>query len=130
MRMFLIRCGQFLVFVQRDPRPGCSLDVESDIALDQVRTSYRETGHELCVGVDPSNPRHYGIFQSLPCRARAGFRQVVGIPVVARTWLDFLNAASDCGEVLDAAETIIDERRSGGSHFDEQSARAYSSYSL
>ena len=48
--------------------------------------------------------RHFRIFTSIANRSRAGFRQVIGIPVVVPDWTDFLDTATDCGELLESSE--------------------------
>jgi hypothetical protein len=105
---FLVRVNHFLVFVERDPRRnGCPFPVEGGVELDDRDAPDPGPGRappDLCVGVDPTDGHHYGVFRSPPRRARAGFHQVVGIPMIVRTWTDFLHAAADCGEVVGAVD--------------------------
>ena len=107
---FLVRVNNFLVFVERDPRPnGCPFPVEEFVELDDRDWPDPDPGRappDLCVGVDPADGQHYCLFRSPPRRARAGFHQVVGIPMIVPTWTDFLIAAADCGEPLGS---LVDE---------------------
>jgi hypothetical protein len=102
MNAFLVRCDHFLVFLTDDPRSGgLPLPVEQEVLLDDD-TVY-DSGpmpSGVCVGQNPKNARHYRVFRSEPGRARAGFRQTVGMPVIVPTWGDFLQIASDCGELV------------------------------
>ena len=102
MTCYLVRYEYFLVFVAEDPRPdGCLEPVEDGVWLDDGHLSDPNTGRRpggLCIGRSPTDDRHYHLFRSPADRSRAGFHQVVGVPVVVSTWDQFLKAAADCGE--------------------------------
>jgi hypothetical protein len=102
MTCYLVRYEYFLVFAARDPRPdGCLEPVEPGVWLDDGYLFDPRTGHPpagLCAGQSPTDDRHYHLFRSPADRSRAGFHQVVGVPVVAPTWDQFLTAAAACGE--------------------------------
>jgi len=114
MSTFLVRYSHFLVFVDQDPRPKCESPVELSVRLDDSALSEEVVSGNwsagICVGVDPADSRHYKIFPSMGNRAHAGFRQVVGVPVVVRDWIDFLRVAADCGEVFDSGDTLFMDR--------------------
>ena len=99
MLTFLVRYSHFLVFVDQDPRPTCESPVELCVRLDDSDQSEEvllgASCAGICVGVDPADSRHYKIFPSMGNRAHAGFRQVVGVPVVVHDWIDFLRMAAD-----------------------------------
>jgi hypothetical protein len=102
MTCHLVRYEFFLVFVLDDPRhDGCLDPIEDDVWLDDAGLTDPSTGRTppgLCVGRNPVDERHYRPFRSPADRSRAGFHQVVGVPVAARSWDAFLSAAADCGE--------------------------------
>ena len=104
MNTYLVRVNQFLVFMESDPRStGCPFPFESNVYLDDLgspMTSKDIAPTDLCVGIDPMNNHHFRLFRSPPRRARAGFHQVVGMPVVVATWDEFLHAMSECGELV------------------------------
>jgi hypothetical protein len=102
MTCHLVRYDYFLVFVADDPRDGGCLDpIKDDIWLDEAGLSEPIGGRipaGLCAGVNPIDHHHFHLFRSPAERSRAGFHQVVGVPVVSRSWDAFLTAAADCGE--------------------------------
>jgi hypothetical protein len=104
MNSYLVRVNQFLVFTERDPRPcGCPFPIERDIQLDDSanpNSRANSAPENLCVGIDPADRHHYRLFRSPPRRARAGFHQVVGMPVVVATWDDFLRTMNEFGEFV------------------------------
>jgi len=111
MIAYLVRLHQLLVFVARDPQADCGLPVECDVQLDDAKAAEPagDTPVGLCVGIDPKDTHHYRVFNSLLDRAHAGFRQVVGIPIVVNDWDDFLQVARNCGEVLETEDASDDE---------------------
>jgi hypothetical protein len=104
MHASLVRYDHFLVFVAGDPRSsGCDCFVEQDVLLEYDPGFDAPSGPTpvgVCVGQDPFDSRHFRIFRSEPGRARAGFRQMVGMPLVVATWDEFLQIAADCGELV------------------------------
>jgi hypothetical protein len=102
---YLVRVQHFLVFVECDPRPnGCPFPVEGDVQVDDADPPDDDPGRvppDLCVGLDPANDHHYCLFRSPPRRARAGYHQVVGMPVIVENWKEFLYVAADCGEIVE-----------------------------
>jgi hypothetical protein len=102
MTCHLVRCGYFLVFSVGDPRvDGCLEPIEDGVWLDDPDlcddgAAWATSG--LCVGRSPADEAHYHLFRSPADRSRAGFHQVVGVPVVAPTWDAFLRAAAESGE--------------------------------
>ena len=105
MNAYLVRVNHFLVFVEADPRcMGCAFPVEPEIRLDELDTAdavQDRTAAELCVGVDPADNHHFCVFRSATRTSRAGFRQVIGMPVVVPSWAEFLQVAAECGELID-----------------------------
>jgi hypothetical protein len=102
MNAFLVRVDHFLVFLTDDPRStGCDYPIEEDVQLeDDTDSASGPMPVGVCVGQDPFDERHFCIFRSEPRRARAGFRQTVGMPVVVSSWDEFLRIASECGELV------------------------------
>ena len=102
MTCYLVRYEYFLVFTAADPRPdGCLEPVEPGVWLDHGHLSDATAAAPpagLCAGRSPADERHYHLFRSPADRSRAGFHQVVGVPVVVRSWDQFLSAAAACGE--------------------------------
>jgi len=102
MTCHLVRYEYFLVFAVDDPRrDGCLEPIQDDVWLDDAGLTEPVAGRvpaSLCAGRNPVDDRHYHLFQSPADRSRAGFHQVVGVPVVARSWGAFLHTAADCGE--------------------------------
>jgi len=102
MTCHLVRYELFLVFSVTDPRTdGCLEPIEDDVWLDDAGLCDLLCGRlpgGLCAGRSPADPAHYHLFRSPADRSRAGFHQVVGVPVVVPSWDAFLRTAADCGE--------------------------------
>jgi hypothetical protein len=102
MTCYLVRYGYFVVFSVADPRTdGCLEPIEDDAWLADAGLGAPATGRlpaGLCVGRHPAHANRYHLFRCPADRSRAGFHQVVGVPVVVPTWDAFLRAAADCGE--------------------------------
>lgn len=102
MTCYLVGYQFFLVFSVGDPRTdGCLEPIQDDVWLDDAALCAGDTGRVpsgLCVGQRATDPTHYRLFRSPADRSRAGFHQVVGVPVVASSWDAFLRTAADCGE--------------------------------
>lgn len=113
MIAYLVRLNHFVVFLAHEPRSACGLTVEPAVNLDDAQAAEpaADCPIGLCVGVDPKDDHHYRVFSSMLDRAHAGFRQVVGIPVVVPDWDDFLQVAKNCGEVLETDEGWNDQSR-------------------
>lgn len=105
MNTYLVRVNHFLVFLERDPRcTGCPYPVEPQIQLDDPEVADRWSERlpmDICVGMDPKDDHHFRLFWSPPRRARAGYHQIVGMPVIVPTWSDFLRVVAECGEVIE-----------------------------
>lgn len=98
----LVRLDHYLVFVERE-LSGCPHPFEPEIQLDESTPDDSIGGTPFadpCVGIDPADCHHYRIFPSTPYRTRAGYHQVIGIPIVVTTWRDFVQTASECGELI------------------------------
>ena len=102
MSCYLVRYGFFLVFSVDDPRTyGCLEPIQDEVWLDDAHLTDVVAGRPvagLCVGRSPADPNRYHLFRSPADRSRAGYHQVVGVPVVVSDWDAFLRAAADCGE--------------------------------
>jgi hypothetical protein len=102
MTCFLVGYQFFLVFSASDPRTdGCLEPIQDDVWLDDAALCDEDAGRVpsgLCVGRNAAEPTHYRLFRSPADRSRAGFHQMVGVPVVAPSWDAFLRTAADCGE--------------------------------
>ena len=111
MTCHLVRYEFFLVFSVNDPRvDGCLERIEDDVWLDDAGLCDLLNGdlpRGLCVGRSQTDPAHYHLFRSPADRSRAGFHQVVGVPVVAHSWDAFLRTASDCGEPVGRGEISL-----------------------
>lgn len=98
----LVRIDHYLVFIQHEPI-DCPHPFESEIRLDESKLDELTCGPrflDVCVGIDPGDNHHFRIFPAPVFRARAGFHQVIGIPVIVEDWKDFVRSAEDCGEVV------------------------------
>jgi len=102
MTCHLVRFEYFLVFSVADPRAdGCVEPIEDEVWLDEPDLCQESSGRipcGLCVGRNPKDESRYRLFRTPADRWRAGFHQVVGLPVVVTSWDAFLRAAADCGE--------------------------------
>lgn len=102
MTCHLVCYQYFLVFSVADPRTdGCLEMIQDDVWLDDAALGRGDPGRMptgLCVGRNGADPTHFRLFRSPADRSRAGFYQVVGVPVVAPSWDAFLRTAADCGE--------------------------------
>jgi len=102
MTCFLVRCDSFLVFSAADPRTdGCLEPIQDEVWLDDASLSEGPADRiptGLCVGRDQLDPGHFRLFRSPADRARAGFHQVAGLPVVVASWDAFLRSAIESGE--------------------------------
>lgn len=94
--MFLViePMTHFYVFTDEDPRnDGYDGPVEQDVRLDESGTiggrSANATAAVPCLGQDPSDPRHFKVFECTKDCRRDGFSPVASVYGKYQSWREF-----------------------------------------